>query len=71
MTDDTELLLALANALVGYGPCHGMPVEAVAEAYYMWGASYPFDIDHTCRTAFCHPWSGGEDMMNRFVHLTL
>jgi len=48
-TDDSELALALARALVGRSE---WPAEAVAAAYGDWYASRPFDIGGTTGQAF-------------------
>ncbi|KAG1664748.1 hypothetical protein FOA52_004756 [Chlamydomonas sp. UWO 241] len=52
VTDDTELSIALASALVGADPSAGFPSDAVARAYREWAASDPFDIGNTCAAAF-------------------
>lgn len=49
VTDDTELALALARALVGRKE---YDAEAVADAYGAWDASGPFDCGTTCGQAF-------------------
>jgi len=48
-TDDSELALALARALVGNA---AWPAEAVAAAYGDWYASRPFDVGGTTGQAF-------------------
>ena len=67
VTDDTELLLALADTLVGTDPGAGLPAEALAVAYHNWGASSPFDVGGTCRNAFCdtRAGAGAAAMMDR------
>ena len=52
ITDDTELLLALATSLVHRDPTVGLPLDPVAAAYNAWRASSPFDMGRTCRVAF-------------------
>jgi len=47
-TDDSEMALALARAIVAQG---GFDPVAVIEAYRAWYASAPFDIGTTTRTA--------------------
>jgi ADP-ribosylglycohydrolase/fructose-1,6-bisphosphatase/inositol monophosphatase family enzyme len=47
-TDDSELALALARALVRRG---GFDASDVARAYVAWYESRPFDIGHTTRAA--------------------
>lgn len=53
VTDDTELALALANALFPHHPrTHGYPTAKVLEEYCDWYHSGPFDVGGTCRFAF-------------------
>jgi ADP-ribosylglycohydrolase/fructose-1,6-bisphosphatase/inositol monophosphatase family enzyme len=47
-TDDSELALLLARALLGAGRCDA---EAIARAYLYWYESRPFDIGSTTRQA--------------------
>jgi ADP-ribosylglycohydrolase/fructose-1,6-bisphosphatase/inositol monophosphatase family enzyme len=47
-TDDSELALALARALVRRG---GFDADEVARAYVAWYETRPFDIGHTTRAA--------------------
>lgn len=49
VTDDTELALALAGALLD---ARGWDADVVARAYADWAASGPFDIGNTCAKAF-------------------
>ncbi len=52
VTDDTELALSLAIGLRGHRPQDGFPLESVAQQYWAWLASRPFDCGATCSTAF-------------------
>ncbi len=64
VTDDTELALALADALYTKHPRkHGFPTANVLDAYGAWYRSGPFDIGGTCRTAF------GRSTEDIFLHL--
>ena len=55
VTDDTELALALAQALSDKKPRDGFPLEAVATSYAAWYRSNPFDMGMTCAAAFREP----------------
>jgi ADP-ribosylglycohydrolase/fructose-1,6-bisphosphatase/inositol monophosphatase family enzyme len=60
-TDDSELALALARALVRRG---GFDATDVARAYAAWYESRPFDIGHTTRAALsaaAAAWRAGQD----------
>lgn len=52
-TDDTELAISLAIALVDKHPKDGYPLNNVASMYSKWYYSGPFDIGMTCSRAFC------------------
>ena len=52
VTDDTELALALASALVGSAASDGFPRDRVEAAYRAWFGSAPFDAGVTCSAAF-------------------
>lgn len=52
ITDDGELTLCLAKALLDHNPTYGVPLEAMAHNYVEWAWSRPFDIGGTCRRAF-------------------
>jgi len=53
ITDDSELALSLARALLtSEGPHAGLPLDAIATGYATWFQSGPFDIGRTCRNAF-------------------
>lgn len=51
-TDDTELALSLAYGLSGHCPREGFPRTSVAQQYYSWLNSEPFDVGLTCRASF-------------------
>ena len=57
-TDDSELALALARALVGRD---AYDANAVAEAYARWYASAPFDCGHTTGQALSAAARAGRD----------
>lgn len=52
ITDDTELALAMADALRTTRPQEGFPSVDVALHYKAWYDSPPFDCGYTCRSAF-------------------
>jgi len=52
VTDDSELALSLAFALVNKDPKDGFPFESVARMYSKWFLSKPFDMGGTCARAF-------------------
>lgn len=58
LTDDSELALELSTALLGYSPSNTLAdqmdflISNIAKNYVKWLGSRPFDIGHTCRTAF-------------------
>ncbi len=64
-TDDSELGISLAFALVDKDPKNGYPLESVASMYSKWYYSGPFDIGMTCSRAFCSKSSNNivNDMM--------
>jgi ADP-ribosylglycohydrolase len=51
-TDDSELAIALADALLMHSPLDGFPLDAVAQNYHIWYTSIPFDMGLTCGRAF-------------------
>lgn len=68
ITDDGELTLVLATALVGENE---YPREKVAIGYRRWAASSPFDIGHATRAALGGPVSSAEsasDAVARHAH---
>ncbi|RKO94210.1 ADP-ribosylation/Crystallin J1 [Blyttiomyces helicus] len=52
ITDDTELQISLANALVGRSPRDGMPLHTIMENYREWIRSGPLDAGTACTRAF-------------------
>eukprot|EP00835_Amoeboradix_gromovi_P005726 NODE_572_length_6559_cov_0.536842.p1 type:complete len:340 gc:universal NODE_572_length_6559_cov_0.536842:2794-1775(-) len=56
ITDDSELALSLASALIT-----GYDINEIAKAYHSWYLTEPFDIGNTCRNAF--RFSNAKDMM--------
>lgn len=66
VTDDSELALSLATALLEKNPRHGFPLEDVAGNYVRWFESRPFDIGGTCAKSFSVQSSGNiANMMMR------
>ncbi len=52
ITDDGELSLSLARALIDCSPLDGLPLSRIGANYIRWCLSNPFDIGNTCRKAF-------------------
>jgi ADP-ribosyl-[dinitrogen reductase] hydrolase len=57
VTDDTEMALALGDALVASG---GWDLRAIANAFVAWMRRDPVDIGNTCRRGIVHYLSTGE-----------
>lgn len=63
VTDDSELELALLDALHNKDPFNGFPIEDVARNYIAWHKSIPFDMGMSCSKAFGFA-SSSRDMLN-------
>ena len=65
VTDDTEMSLALGNAIIAK---HGVEVEAVAEAFSDWMRTKPVDIGNTVRRGIVRYRSSGATEMPENEH---
>ena len=59
ITDDGELALAMAHALLGENQ---FPREKVAANYRAWAASHPFDMGHATHAALSGPVESGKNV---------
>eukprot|EP00927_Polykrikos_kofoidii_P063069 TRINITY_DN57878_c0_g1_i1.p1 TRINITY_DN57878_c0_g1~~TRINITY_DN57878_c0_g1_i1.p1 ORF type:complete len:577 (+),score=109.58 TRINITY_DN57878_c0_g1_i1:110-1840(+) len=64
VTDDTELMLCLADSLAANGASKTFPSDTVARSYGEWAMSRPFDIGVATRNAFGR-MSSASDMARR------
>lgn len=68
ITDDGELTLSLAWALVYTNPQKGLPIENIARMYTEWFDSRPFDVGNTCRRAFMrHKNEANENVVSEMM----
>lgn len=69
VTDDSELMMALARALAGEkSESTRFPADKVSRAYVAWHRSCPFDCGGTCGRAFAFATNAGEMMANAQKH---
>ena len=64
ITDDSELELAILNAVRSHDPHDGYPIDDVAANYISWIESAPFDIGRTCYKAFNNAKNASDMMKN-------